>query len=454
MKLIKSLAIVALTLATASIVSATTTDIYIAGSNGDRSATQKGIEVLLATSGNWSFHGDKGVASKSGATITTEVNALNSNFGVWTGSYNDGSGVKSLKIKVSFIGAAGADYAIAGNNQVRFVSNDGTGSGSLKSPYDPTAILTTDYILQNVNFAFSTNFQSTTPYNGDPYDPLIEEKVGVSPIVFVASPGFPGDTLTTQLAQNLYSPGYLPASLFTGNSADVNKIVYAIGRNMDAGQRYAAYSEIGLGTAAAIRVWKPATLAGQVTDVTTSIKYGGTVTAHQLWPIETVSGIDSGSRGNSGYDTGGNLAPALTAVFNVSTYPNPVKGRDTGSSNPNLDTLPNATAAYYIGYITTGDYNTRISPFNWSSAGPSVLLKYNGVTYSEDAVRNGKYTAWVYNRILARSDGLGLTDSTISKFHDDLRDVILGTTATENGGILLSTLNVERFTDGGLVTPK
>ena len=73
---------------------------------------------------------------------------------------------------------------------------------------------------------------------------------------------------------------------------------------------------------------------------------------------------------------------------------------------------------------------------------------------SDDAVRNGQYTAWVYNRILKRSDDVGVTDATISAFHDDLRDVITSTTATQNGGILVSTLNVERFADGGLVTPK
>ncbi|MFA7344638.1 MAG: hypothetical protein WC003_10060 [Terrimicrobiaceae bacterium] len=437
MKLIKTLAIAAVTLAAASLASA---DIYIVGSNGDRSATQKGILNKLAANGSWFFRGDKG--STDNANPTTNKNALNSNFGVWTGTFNS----QSVKIKVSFIGAAGAVYALAGNNQVRFVANNGTGSGTLLSPYDPAAVLNTDYILANASFGFSTNFQETTPYNGGSYDTLVTETVGVSPIVFVASPGFPGDNLSTQLAQNLYSGGSLPASLFTGNAADLNKIVYAIGRNTDAGQRYASYSEFGLGTAAAVKVWKPA-LSGQITDPSTSIKYGGTVTSHQLWPIETVSGVDSAVRGNGGYDSGGNLAPQLTVTgFDA----NPRKGRDTGSPTPNAEPYPGATAAYYIGYVTSGDYNTRILPFSPSS----VLLKYNGVAYSADAVRNGYYTAWVYNRILARSDNVGLEDATTSLFHDQLRDEILNTTATENGGILLGTLNVERFADGGLVTPK
>ena len=440
MKLIKTITVVALSLATAAISQAL--DIYIVGSNGDRSATQKGIETKLAAGGDWYFRGDKGVATRVSGVVTTESNALNSNYGVWTGTYNS----TSVKIKVSFIGAAGAVYALAGNNQVRFVSNNGTGSGTLKSPYASDAALNTDYILANANFGFSTNFQETTPYNGGSYDTLVAETVGVSPLVFIASPGFPGTTITTQQAQNLYTAGSLPVSLFTGNyTADANKIVYAIGRNTDAGQRYAAYSEIGLGTSAAVQVWQP-TFSGQLTDNATSIKYGGTVSSHQLWPIETVSGVNSGTRGNSGYDTGGNLAPALTVTGFSS---NATHGRDTGSPTPTYEPYPSATNAYYIGYLTTGDYNTRIAPF--SSA---VLLKYNGVTYSDDAVRNGQYTAWVYNRILKRSDDVGVTDATISAFHDDLRDVITSTTATQNGGILVSTLNVERFADGGLVTPK
>lgn len=453
MKLINTLAISAATLASVTLASAATVNIYIVGSNGDRNATQKGIENRLASAGDWYFWGDKGAAKRVSGTVTSESNALNSGYGVWKGTYNG----DTVIIKTSFIGAAGAIYAVsngADGADVRFVAQNDPQtnfptptSTALKSPYASDAVVTTDYILSRPNFGLSTNFQDTTSFTGDGFDTLDAVKVGVSPIVFVASPGFPGDTITTQQAQSLYQAGSLRVSLFTGNYAtDNNKIVYALGRNSDAGQRFATYGEIGLGTQATVKVWQP-TIAGQ--SNVNNIKYGGTVTSHRLWPVETVSSVDSLFRGNGGYDSGSNLAPGVTTTFDLATSPNPIKGRDTGSGTPTFEPYPSATAAYYIGYITAGDYNTRVL----TQAPTAVLLKYNGVAYTEDNVRNGKYTLWVYNRVISRSDLVGLENATTSLFKDDLTTEIHDVTGAESGGILLGTLNVKRNSDGGLVTP-
>lgn len=441
MKLNRTLAIGAIALATSSYASAAL-NIYVVASNGDRSATQKGIETLLAANGGWHFQGNKGTSTNG-----SDANALNSNYGAWNGTYSG----TNVVIRTSYIGAAGAVRSLAGLQPERYVVADGSGTNSTLDIYTSgSAVLngnaTNGYTTNTPNFAFSTVFQATTPYNGTyqgiTFDSLSEILVGVSPIVFVASQGSPVTNITTQLAQSLYSSGYLSAFQFTGNQADTNTIIYPIGRNTDAGQRYAVLAEIGLGTSATLNQWSN-TITGATTNAGDKIVHGGTVTSQVLWPRETVSGLDSGSAGNSGYTTGALLASALTiSSFSTSAI------KDTFGN-----AIPGATAAYYVGYITTGDYTTTVA-----TNSSATLLSYNGVPYTSNNVVNGAYTAWVYNRILERSDARNsstntLGNATVAAFKDDLGSTITTTTGNANGGILVGTLNVGRTADGGLVTP-
>ena len=84
MKLNKTLAIGAIALAVSSYASAAV-NIYIVGSNGDRSATQKGIEDILSGS-NWAFQGDKGAGNQSNSVVSNEAKVLASGYGAWTGT--------------------------------------------------------------------------------------------------------------------------------------------------------------------------------------------------------------------------------------------------------------------------------------------------------------------------------------------------------------------------------
>lgn len=245
-------------------------------------------------------------------------------------------------------------------------------------------------------------------------------------------------------------------SLFTGRPADATKKVYAIGRNTDAGQRFGAYTEIGLGTATTVKVWRP-TVVGATT--TSNITFGGTVSTHIPWPAETVSGIFS-PEGSGGFNSGANLAPTLTTTI-------------TGAAINADGVLPAATEAYYIGYVTPGDALTRVlgvgttplaDPLNAAYRG--VALSYNGVplhnavngpgaTVNSDNVRNGKYTAWLYNRIVKSPTFESLPDTDVKKgFSNALRDQIFDVDAVVGGGIKIdSNFKVERTEDGGAVTP-
>jgi len=138
----------------------------------------------------------------------------------------------------------------------------------------PNPLTSTTFETGKADFGLSTNFQSTSPFNrvfgGVTYSTVTEQIVGISlsdstPALDsparrrVPNPSFVPN-ITTQLARQLYTQGYLPLAHFTGDWTSVNpgedpgqgtgdrhKIVYAIGRNTDAGQRFGAYTEIGFG---------------------------------------------------------------------------------------------------------------------------------------------------------------------------------------------------------------
>ncbi|MES2659595.1 MAG: hypothetical protein V4689_13340, partial [Verrucomicrobiota bacterium] len=448
MKLTTLFSIAALSL-TASQHAFSQTVIRIVASNGDRTATQTAISNILAP--GWTFQGINGNATSANLSVATGAN-----FGAWSGSYAG----NPVTIKVSYSGALAGIAAIAGNTDQRFVVSNGTGTGSVPNPLTGTT-LGTDYETGKADFGFSTNFQSTSPFNGVyqtvTYNTVVEEVVGVSPLGFYASPGFPGSpsstnptfvpNITTQLAQLLYTSGSVPLSLFTGDhSADAQKWVYAIGRNTDAGQRFGAYTEVGLGTSTAVRVYKPAFSTAQTT--TSGITYGGVAGSHILWPAETVSDIFS-PEGSGGFSSGALLAQHLTVTLGPDAY----KGKYTEEGD-DFFLHSNATAGYYIGYVTPGDANNRILGQNGviPAANRGVALTYNGVALTDDNVRTGKYTAWLYNRILKPQSGLTGLKLT---FANALRDRVKNFDAPSGGGLFDdAAFKVQRSTDGGLVTPK
>ncbi len=425
------------------------TVIRIVASNGDRTATQTAISNILAP--GWTFQGINGNATSASLAVATGAN-----FGAWNGTYSG----QPVVIKVSYAGALAGIAAVAGNTDQRFVVTNGTGTGAVPNPLTGTT-LGTDYEIGKADFGFSTNFQSTSPFNGVyqgvTYNTVIEEIVGVSPLGFYASPGFPGSpsssnpsfapNITTQLAQLLYTSGSVPLSLFTGNhTTDNEKWVYAIGRNTDAGQRFGAYSEIGLGTSTAVRVHQPSYSTAQTTN--SGITYGGVVGSHILWPEETVSDIFS-PEGSGGYNSGANLAQHLTGTLGPDAY----RGKYTEDG----DTFflhPDATAGYYVGYLTPGDANNRVLGANGvvPAANRGVALTFNGVALTDENVRSGKYTAWLYNRILKPQSGLTGLKLT---FANALRDRVRNFDAPSGGGLFDdAAFKVQRSTDGGLVTPK
>ena len=474
------------------------TIIRFSASNGDRTATQTAIGKLLT---NWTYRGFNNVsitaAQAGGASFTVPTSVTGSNFGIWRGTWQSPTGPEILIIKTNYAGALAGIAAVAGNINQRFLigdsvpgaPNDPDNTAQTVSPIAANALKDTHYEEGKVDFGFSTNFQSTSPFNGvfgdTTYLDIEEDFVGVSPLGFYASPGFPADNITTQQVQYLYKNGAVSLAIFTGDWAnDKNKIVYAIGRNTDAGQRFGAYTEAGLGTTTAVTVWDPRTvrdgsnvIVGGIdgtVSTTNNITSGGTVINHKRWPAETISGIYS-PPGNGGFDGGATLAPVLTTHLG----PNAYKGAyiDEESGNPQF-LYQNATAGYYIGYLTPGDalprvLDLKVNPNFGQPSEPEYIdagniaannqgkaLKFNGVENTSANVRNGQYTLWLYNRFLYPTSWLSSPATVSINFGYALRDRIRDFDAPAGGGLIYepvptnATFKVQRAADGGLVIPR
>lgn len=447
MKVFKTLLLSSLVLS--AIPANAVTKIYIVASNGDRTATQTAIKNLLTPSGQpWFYQGlNGGISNTSGALSV----ATGSNFGVWKGYF----GTEEVIIKTSYSGALAGIAAVAGGAPQKFVLSDDPVVTTTGLP-NPT---TGANEQASADFAFSTNFQTTSPfigtYLGTTYATVIEETVGITPLGFYASPGFPGSpsssdptykpNITTALARQLYETGSVRLAQFTGNwNDDYKKIVYAINRNTDAGQRFGALLEVGFDTSSNVSAWFP-TVTGATT--VNGITSGGTVTSHVPWPVAQQPGTFPVEVGSGGYSTGALVAQNLTVTLGPDAY-------KTKISEGNF-LYPDAEAGYYVGYVTPGDANNRIlgQSGDVPVANRGVALRFNGVDNTSENVKNGTYTAWLYNRILKPAGGV--TNSVAATFADALRDRIRDFDAPSGGGLFDdATVKVRRSTDGGLVIPK
>jgi len=396
--------------------------IYIAGANGDRATTNTAISNILAGE-NFSGVGGAGLTAANYAIFKD-------------GTFNG----TPVTVKVSYQGAAAGIAQVAGSLPGFFLADgsttDPTGAGAPRDSSVP-------------QIAMSTNFQATTPffnnYQGHFYEDLSanDNIVDVVGLKWYASPSFPGDNITPQLAQYLFGSGAAPLSFFTGLATDRNKVVFATGRNLDAGQRFVAQAESGIGIYGTVKQYK-ATFSGQSTDAA-GYKFGGTVTSQQLFEIQTTSGVSSQFLGNGGVDTGKNLAPYLTAPLTANAYTlnNTLQSVDeNGVASP-------ITAGYYVSYLTPQDGDVAVSH-------GATELKWNGVPYSVANVAEGRYTFWTYEHLFFRNSlavSQDPSDVVIKAFADALILRIKNFDATVSG-IKLSDVFVTRSGEGTLVKAK
>jgi len=389
------------------------TKIYITGSSAFRSVANAQISATLSGT----------------VTIASTNSSLGSaNAVTWTGGNIGGTPVT---IKAAYTGSAAGVQTVAGNLPVKFLPDGASGTGNT----DPNSAGYSGASESAVpDIAFSDTFQNTSPFTGGSYADLSDTQVGVVTFVWAASKNFPaGQSMSQKLVKALFSTGVQPLQSWTGLTVDATKLVFATGRNPDSGTRLTAFAEGGYGVTNTVVQYKP-TISGSA------------VTSHVLYPIESINGISTEFLGNSGENSGSTLRGYLTATLNATAYQ---QGYDTfgnsisytaGNAGPNGQS---ATAGYYLTYLGVGDFNSV-------SGSGAVALNWNGVAFSQDAVKYGSYTFWGYEHIMTRSTISGVK----ATFATNLTNNILGQTSTQIApNVALNDMQVQRDTDGGTVLP-
>jgi hypothetical protein len=236
---------------------------------------------------------------------------------------------------------------------------------------------------------FSDVFQTSTSFTTNTL--TNEVQVAVLPFVFMKNDGAPAGltNMTPALFAAQYgSNGRLRLSMYTGLASDESHIVRATGRNNESGTRI---------TSAANCYYSHNLNLNQ---------FEGTGDPATLTFV-----------GNGGYSSGSSVATLLGATT--------------------------AAGSSLVGYLGIADGTTA------ASAGASYL-KFNGVDYTADNVRNGSYSQWGYlhQSTMLDPDGAGVTEA----FYRALRDELI--TNPGSGTLNLATMRVERSSDGAPVTPK
>ncbi len=396
MKMLTKLLMAGLVLASVNLASAVT--IKITGSTAYRGPTHSAILKLLDSTSNGTT-----VSVASGASFAYSGSASaglgKANVAIFKGTF----GGNPVIIKCAWSGSVGGVQTVAGSLNVNFpldgvVTSAGAGTSDIT---DTTANGAASADLSVPDIAMSDTYQSSTVFNntfGSPahaYANLEDKKVGIVPFKWVASAAAPGGQLglnmTPQLAQSTFvGLGSVPLALYTGANSDHATIVYATGRDADSGTRLTAFAETGIGVNTPVNQY----------DISTGAPY----------VAKPINGV-SYAAGNGGESSGGNLATKLIA----------------------------ATSTVYVTYFSTGDAATAIT-------GGAKEMTYNGVTYSDAAVKEGKYTFWSYEHLMYRPELTGVSLS----FATSLVTKISTDTATLKD----SEMQVQRATDGAPVTAK
>ena len=168
--------------------------------------------------------------------------------------------------------------------------------------------------------------------------------------------------------------------------------------------------------------------------------------AAQTSPVWLVGRYNlSGTRMSFHYDTDYVTENCNLAYDNGTTWEkkaspgNPEPGYTSGSG---VATALGATKANYpaaIGYLSLGD------------AGTLPQVKYNGLAYSRDAVKNGQYSFWCYEHLYATASSQARGTAFFHEIWDTLNLVVL---PASSGAIAIGEMAVTRDGDGAPVHPK
>jgi hypothetical protein len=412
MKLPKTLMAGLLALSTAGVSHAAET-IHITGSTAFRASTIDSIVNIMAPGTvNGAFVGSGPITKATFVIIsgTTAVGGIQVTVKCyWSGSAG-GVGLVNGAITAGTGEWLTNTTAMSSVTSVGGTATGGTSIASGSAIYDPPT---------QADVAMSDVFQVSTPF---PTPVLNQTSVGIAAFKWVRNAGAATVTglnnMSPGLARALFSAGSLPLALWTGVPTDSNTLVYAIGRDGDSGTRITAFSETGFGAFTEPLQYSPTNASGAI--VTASVP--GPITGQEITPTESLySGAITFQPGQGGYNSGGDLAAAMTNGGTLAT----ING-------------------YYVTYLGTSDASTATN-------NGAVEMAWNGVAYGTNTVAQGQYSFWSYEHL----DYLPTYSSTDNNGYiiaNQIAANIQTNTATFSG-LLLSQMAVQRSADGGPIKP-
>ncbi len=227
--------------------------------------------------------------------------------------------------------------------------------------------------------------------------------VGVVPFMFLAGEGAPAGitNMTDQIHNALWKTGQLPASFFTGNTADT-KTILATGRNNGSGTRATILAE---------------TQYGAFTNV---VQFNAAFQGTRTDPYPTGRLTALSEFGNGGNSSNSGVRELLTRRADDLTF----------SGQP--------VDAVFVSYLTISDALAAITE-------GAREMTYNGVSFSADNVKNGAYTLWGYQQFYQGTSPTAEENTFDSAFRTAIPSTLDGVSA-----IPIPDLNVERTGgDGG-----
>ena len=413
------------------------TVIHITGSTAFRAGTTTAIENIMGGAGNFKAayagtSGGEGAATYSviqGSVATVPAAGVVTVKCTWTGSTG------GIKIVVQNIPI---QQTTAPNGWMSVTNLPGT--NTVLPVASPSYALDTGLFPAETNLADVTMEDSAQASTGFTSTALTETRVGIVPFEWVANNGSPAslNNITPLLSQALLSGG-MPLFQFTGNIADTTA-VYAMGRDFDSGTRLSELAECGVGVFGSVQQVIP-TVTG------TAGAAGSTINTLKLWPAATVLGQPF-AIGQSGFASGGTLADNLATP-----------GSATAATPPGADGL-NFGPGHLIGYLGRPDA-ARACKTTTIAGNTAHRLKWNGIadwnepilangnptSFNDAAIQNGTYTLWEYQSLAYRSTYTGNGKAVADKVAANII-----TTLASSQGIQLSTMNVSRAVEGGVVT--
>ena len=419
--------------------SAQTTDITITGATAFRTATLQAIYDAYDSVGNLGT--DFFVCHSSSGNTTS--NLTGSNQAVFKGTFPGITG--TTYIRTAFNGSTEGLNAIAGNNNPAFLTQAAVNSATssiLGGVTTPTETI-------RPKFSFSDVYQSTSPVDNVVLEPVGSSAVGIVTFCMIANEGAPSDltNVTVQQARALWTNGIQPLSLFTGDPTDTS-YVFATGRNDGSGTRAAYLTEWSFGVANLVNQY-----------IATSTGATGTITK--------ITAVPANGLGTGNFTTSG--------VANASTlWGNTNVGNGGYSSSSSLRTLMGLTSAnvtVYDGQSQTPVLeNQPIQLITWLSSADSLvaatagakILSYNGVLvtpitsvgsylssgFSEadfKKIATGAYSPWSYQHLYFH----GSLSANEQSWYNAMKTTwIPSGLQTTSNGVRLSDVTVSRPDDG------